>query len=74
MVLEEIENTKDLLNLWETSTTNWIIISDVAETTFIYYKNIGEQMKRKIALMTGRENDEPYVDPNFAWRVPGFTR
>ncbi len=73
MVLDEIENTKDLLNLWETSRTNWIIISEVAETTFIYYKNIGELMKKKIALMTGHENDEPYVDPNFQWRVPGFT-
>jgi hypothetical protein len=74
MVLDEIENTKDLLNLWETSKTNWIMISDVGETTFMYYKNIGELMKKKIALMTGRENDEPYVDPDFQWRVPGFTR
>ncbi|MEK7249114.1 MAG: hypothetical protein AAB209_01695, partial [Bacteroidota bacterium] len=73
MVLDEIENTKDLLNLWETSKTNWIIISDVGETTFIYYKNLGELMKKKIELMQGHENDEPYVDPNFQWRVPGFT-
>ena len=74
MVLEEIENTKDLLNLWETSTTNWMIVSDVGETTFIYYKNMGELMKRKIQLMAGHEDDEPYVDPNFQWRVPGFTQ
>jgi hypothetical protein len=73
MVLDEIENTKDLINLWETSTTNWMILSGVGETTFIYYKNMGELMKRKVELMTGRENDEPYVDPNFQWRVPGFT-
>jgi hypothetical protein len=74
MVLDEIENTKDLLQLWETSTTHWMMLSDVGETTFIYYKNMGELMKRKIALMTGHENDEPYVDPDFQWRVPGFTR
>jgi hypothetical protein len=73
MVLDEIQNTKDLLHLWETSKTNWLIISDVAETTFIYYKNIGEFLKKKIALMAGHENDEPYIDPNFQWRVPGFT-
>jgi hypothetical protein len=73
MVLDEIENTRDLLDLWETSKTNWMILSDVGETTFIYYKNFGEQLKRKIALMRGHENDEPYVDPNFQWRVPGFT-
>ncbi len=73
MVLDEIENTKELLKLWETSKTNWMILSDVGETTFIYYKNFGEQLKRKIALMRGHENDEPYVDPDFQWRVPGFT-
>jgi hypothetical protein len=73
MVLDEIENTRDLLNLWETSTTNWMILSAVGETTFIYYKNFGEQLKRKITLMKGHENDVPYVDPDFQWRVPGFT-
>jgi len=73
MVLDEIENTRDLLDLWETSKTNWMILSDVGETTFIYYKNFGEQLKRKIALMRGHENDVPYVDPDFQWRVPGFT-
>jgi len=73
MVLDEIQNTRDLLHLWETSTTNWLYISDVGETTFIYYKNFGELLKKKIALMAGRENDEPYVDPDFQWRVPGFS-
>ena len=73
MVLDEIDNTKELLALWEGSKTNWMIVSDVGETTFIFYKNFGEQLKRKIALMKGHENDEPYVDPNFQWRVPGFT-
>lgn len=73
MVLDEIENTEQLIHLWETSSTNWMMISDVGETTFVYYKNLGELMKKKVALMRGHENDEPYVDPEFQWRVPGFT-
>ncbi len=73
MVLDEIENTKDLIGLWETARTNWMMVSDVGETTFVYYKNMGELMKKKVALMQGHENDEPYVDPDFQWRVPGFT-
>jgi hypothetical protein len=73
MVLDEIENTEQLIHLWETSSTNWMMISDVGETTFVYYKNLGELMKKKVALMRGHENDEPYVDPDFQWRVPGFT-
>ena len=72
MVLDEIANTKELLHLWETSRTNWMIVSGVGETTFIYYKNFGELLRRKIELMRGHENDEPYVDPDFQWRVPGF--
>jgi hypothetical protein len=72
MVLDEIENTKDLLQLWENSTTNWMIISEVAESSYIYYKNFGDLLKRKIELMTGHESDDPYIDSNFQWRVPGF--
>ena len=72
MVLDEIANTKDLVQLWETAKTNWMMISEVGETTFVYYRNMGELMKKKIALMQGHENDEPYVDPDFQWRVPGF--
>lgn len=73
MVLDEIENAKDLLALWETSRTNWMIVSGVGETTFIYYSNFGDLVRRKIELMKGRENDEPYVDPDFQWRVPGLS-
>jgi hypothetical protein len=74
MVLDEIDNTKALLSLWETSRTPWIILSEVGETTFIYYKNLGKHLRRKIELMQGHENDEPYVDPDFQWRVPGITK
>ncbi|MGE5313492.1 MAG: hypothetical protein ACM3Q4_02220 [Acidobacteriota bacterium] len=72
MVLDEIDNTKALLNHWETAKTKWMIVSEVGETTFIYYKNFGEHLKLKLKLMKGRENDTPYVDPDFQWRVPGL--
>ena len=72
MVLDEIENAKELLALWETSTTNWMVVSGVGETTFIYYKNFGELVRRKIELMKGHEQDVPYVDFDFQWRVPGL--
>jgi hypothetical protein len=74
MVLDEIENTRVLLQHWETARTPWMITSDVGETTFIYYHgNFADHLRRKIKLMQGHENDEPYVDPDFQWRVPGFT-
>jgi hypothetical protein len=70
MVLDEIENTRQLLNLWETSDTRWMYYSGTGETTFIYGDNLGELLRKKIVLMTGHENDEPYIDPDFQWRVP----
>ena len=72
MVLDEIENTKELLHHWEQAKTRWMIVSGVGETTFIYGENFGDLLKRKILLMQGHEQDEPYVDPNFQWRVPGI--
>jgi hypothetical protein len=46
--------------------------SEVGETTFIYGRNFRDLLQRKIELMEGREDDEPYIDPDFMWRVPGI--
>jgi len=72
MVLQEKQNTKDLLELWETSPVEWMIVSDVGETTLIYGENFGDHLRRKLELIEGHENDEPYIDPDFQWRVPGL--
>ncbi len=71
MVLDEMENARDLLDLWENSTTRFMAISGVGETTFIYGDNLGDLIRRKLDLMAGHEDDEPYIDPNFMWRIPG---
>ena len=71
MVLDERENARDLLDLWETSQTKFMAVSAVGETTFIYGENLGKLIRRKLELMAGREDDEPYIDPNFMWRIPG---
>ncbi len=71
MVLDEMDNARDLLDLWETSQTPFMAISSVGETTFIYGDNLGELIHRKLELMAGHEDDEPYIDPNFMWRIPG---
>lgn len=72
MVLQDKEDTKELLELWETSPVEWMIVSEVGETTLIYGENFGDHLRRKLELIEGRENDEPYIDPNFQWRVPGL--
>jgi len=74
MVLDEIQNMRDLLKLWDGSKVDFIPVTTIGETMNIYGENLGELLKKKIELMTGHENDEPYIDPNFMWQMPaGFT-
>ncbi|MFW6354210.1 MAG: hypothetical protein ACOC3I_07490, partial [Verrucomicrobiota bacterium] len=71
VVLAEKANAQALLEHVETARTEWMLTSGVGETTFIYGDNFADLLRKKIALMEGREDDEPYVDPDFMWRVPG---
>ena len=71
MVLDEIDNTRDLYDLWTRTDRSWMIVSADKETTFIYDDSFGDHLLRKISLMQGREDDEPRIDPEFQWRVPG---
>lgn len=72
IVLDEKANARDLLQHVRTARTEWMLSSAVGETTFIYGDNLADLLERKIALMEGREDDEPYIDPDFMWRVPGM--
>jgi len=71
MIHQEIENTRELLELWETTPVEFMAVSSVGETTFIYGENIGDLLRTKIELMTARQDDEPYIDPDFMWRLSG---
>jgi hypothetical protein len=72
LVVDEIQNAQELLALWSAASSEFMMISDIGETTFIYGENFGQKVQRKIELMQGRENDEPFIDPDFMWRVPGY--
>ena len=72
IVLDEKANAGDLLQHVQTARTEWMLTSAVGETTFIFGDNLADLLERKIALMEGREDDEPYIDPDFMWRVPGI--
>ena len=49
-----------------------MIVSTEGENTFLYGENFGDLLRRRIELMQGREDDEPHIDPDFMWRVPGL--
>jgi len=73
MIEDEIKNMKELINLWENSSVDFIPIYNYGETWFQYGENLGTLLKKKIELMEKYKNDIPYIDPNFTWRMPpGF--
>lgn len=71
MINNEIDNMKNLLELWQISQVDFMPISDVTESMYIYCdKNFADLLKKKIDLMEKHKNDAPYINPNFMWRMP----
>ncbi|MFQ6037688.1 MAG: hypothetical protein ACE5LV_03625, partial [Candidatus Aminicenantales bacterium] len=70
MMEQEIQNTRELLELWETSGVEWMIVSGRGETPFIHGKNFPKLLKRKAALMERHRQDEPFIDPEYMFRIP----
>ena len=69
MVTSELENAKNLLNLWNESDVDWIPVSQTGESLHIHGENFGDHVRRKIALMQQHIDDEPYIDKEFMWRM-----
>jgi hypothetical protein len=70
MVANELDNAKNLLRLWTESSVDWMPITTGEESLHIYAENFGDHVRRKIELMEQHSNDEPYIDPNYMWRMP----
>lgn len=66
----DLENTRRLLELWETSDTETILVSDVGETAFIYGETIGDHLRRKLELTEQYRHHPPRIDPDILWRLP----
>ena len=69
MVTTELENAKNLLNLWNESDVAWMPVSRTGESLHLYGENFGDHVRRKIALMQQHIDDEPYIDKEFMWRM-----
>ena len=69
MVTSELENAKNLLNLWNESDVDWMPVSRTGESLHIYGEQFGDQIRRKISLMQQHINDEPHIDKDFMWRM-----
>lgn len=69
MMKQETQNCRELIELWETAGIEWMIISGDTETAFIYGKNFPQLLEKKIALMEKHRRDEPFVDPDYMFRL-----
>jgi len=65
----EIQNCRELIQIWEKAPVEWMIISGTVETPFIHRENFPELLQKKIALIEKHKNDEPYIDPDYMFRV-----
>ncbi len=69
---DELNNASDLLELWNTSRTDFMPVAVAKENYAFYGGNFGTLLNKKIQLMKRHRNDTPCIDPNFMWRTgPG---
>ncbi|WP_438482556.1 hypothetical protein [Oleiharenicola lentus] len=66
----ELENARGFLDHFENSPTEFMVVSETGENTFIYGKNLGEHVRAKIRLMEKYRHKKPRIDREILWRAP----
>ena len=69
MIDLDLQNTRDLLDLIENTTTEFMVVSSQGQTAFIYGENLPDDLRRKIELTEKYRNVEPFIDPEILWRL-----
>jgi hypothetical protein len=69
MISKEITCAAELLHLWEHSSTEFMVVSQVGETSYIYGENFGELLAEKIRLMERYRHADPRIDSEILWKV-----
>lgn len=64
----ELENARGLLDHFENSPTEFMVVSDTGENTFIYGKNLGDHLRAKIRLTEKYRHHKPRIDKDILWR------
>jgi hypothetical protein len=70
MMLLEIANSEQLIKLFRTG-IEFIALTDQGETPLMYGVNLPELLAKRIALMKGHMNDDPFIDGNYIERMAG---
>jgi hypothetical protein len=68
----ELENTRGLIALIENTTTEFMVVSAVAENTFFYGENFITHLHAKVRLTEKYRHHPPRIDRGILWRpAPG---
>ena len=70
----ELENTRGLIELLENTTTEVLVTSAIAESTFLYGDTLAGHLREKIRLTEKYRHVKPRIASDVMWRpVPGAT-
>jgi hypothetical protein len=68
----ELANIRGLIELIETSRTEFMAVSGVGESTFFYGENLVDHLRTKLRLTAQYRHHPPRIDRNAYWRpAPG---
>ena len=68
----DLKNTEELLELIETTDTEFMVVSAAGNHTYFYGENLPELLRKRIALTTQYRHHKPRIDREILWReVPG---
>lgn len=68
----DLANTRQLIELLETTKTEVLVLSQVADNTFMYGENLVENLRTKLRLTAKYRHLPPRIDPDAYWRpIPG---
>lgn len=65
MMIQEIENSQELFELWQTAKIEFMAIADQGETPLIHGRCFGENLLKRIELMQAHLEDEPYINGDY---------
>lgn len=68
----DLKNTAELLDLIETTDTEFMVVSAAGNHTYFYGEDLPELLRKRIALTTQYRYHKPRIDREILWReVPG---
>ncbi|MCF3650246.1 hypothetical protein [Synoicihabitans lomoniglobus] len=68
----DLVNTQELLDLIETTDTEFMVVSELGNHTFIYGEDLPDLLRRRLKLTAQYRHHPPRIDREIMWRpVPG---